>query len=190
MKYLSSLLWVPLTIVYALLVVLGLITVPIGLLVSRGMAASWPKVLWLWLNDEDGLCPIWWLDRVEALDPGSAPTWYEKANQWLQQKLPRFYWLAIRNPVNNHRFLFTDPEQYGVRGNWSLDEPMEAKQMLAKNQRMAHMYRWAGWKSGYRRVWINDNNHYSELWIGFKLGSDVPGCGFTVQYRRRRTIGT
>ena len=49
----------------------------------------WPKLFWLWDNDEDGV----WCD------------WYRKSNpQW---SVPRqeFMWTALRNPCNNLRYV-------------------------------------------------------------------------------------
>lgn len=184
MKYLPCLMWIPLAIAKVLLALAGLVMVPIGLM-TRYMSFGpipehhWPNnIFWLWGNDEEGV-PDWWLGRAADGEYGKLASWF-----------PRFWWLAIRNPVNNSRFLFKDTKDYGMVTNWGLVEPMEAPQMVNLNRRMAFAYRWSGWKSGYRRVWLGKKSgKYSEVWIGFKLGSSVPGLGFAMQLRLNREIG-
>ena len=46
------------------------------------------------------------------------------------------------------------------------------------------------WKAGYRRVWLNKDGTYGEIWLGWKLGSPVPGLGFTTQIRLKQAVGT
>ena len=176
------LLWIPFLIIYPVLIVAGLIVVPLALLTQHLTLDEpdykhWPSAFWLWGNDEENV-PEWWFVRANQ--------------EWHIKPWPRFWWYAIRNPVNNARFLFNDttPDQLHVETNWQDGWSMEAPQMLRIGQGMA--YRWVrhGWKAGYRRVWLNGADKYSEFWIGWKLGSPVPGLGFTFQYRRKRLIGT
>lgn len=92
---LSILAWAPMMVLKLALVLLGLITVPAGILVAKGDYSRWPKLLWLWGNDQDGLGPTWWQQRLK--DDGFKS---------------QFLWLAVRNPANNLRYLFKEPPYY------------------------------------------------------------------------------
>lgn len=184
MKYLPCLLWIPLVLVKLLLALAGLFIVPLALATqSMGFHTDldtekhWPDIFWWWGNDEEH-CPEWWLAHAAEGKAGKIAKWF-----------PRFWWYAIRNPVNNLRFIFKDPEHVNEDTNWTHGDPMEAQQMLQHGQSVAWRYRWSGWMSGYRRVWLHSHGKYSEFWIGWKLHSSVPGLGFSMQYRRKREIG-
>jgi len=148
---------------------LGLVMVPFAL--SRD---SWPKYLWLWCNDEEG-CPDWWLNVADG-------------KGGFIGKFPRFWWYAVRNPVNNFRFIFKD-RTAELDTNWFDPKPMEAANLLEAGQAMAYRWAYAGPFAGYRQVWLNSSDKYSEFWIGWKVSSIVSGLGFTFQYRRKRQIG-
>jgi hypothetical protein len=138
----------------------------IGLiLVPVGLALRrWPRVLWLWGNREHPVSPL--------------------------AGVSNYRWLAIRNPVNNSRFIFKDREPT-ILGNWSdARGPMEAAQIIEAGYGVAWRWSYSGPFAGYRRVWINSSGKYSEFWIGWKVGSAVPGMGFTLQLRLKREIGT
>jgi len=179
--------WLPVAVVNIALILFGLVAVPIGLAISGGTQANWPRIFWLWGNNEEWV-PLWWFDQAEQRGA-------------VVRAFPRFWWLAIRNPVGNVRYLFSDRVP-NIDTNWRLPLilPMEAAQLLEHKQRMAYRWAWAGPFAGYRRVWLNnirvslDGDYqaksYSEFWIGWKLGSKVPGLGFTLQLRLRRAIGT
>jgi len=125
---------------------------------------AWPKVFTLWGNKEEGY-----------------PLWAE------QQGISAWWWYAIRNPVNNKRYVFKEkkaPKVYGWQG------PMEAQDLIREGVGTATRWTHSGWKVGYRKVWLEGNDKYSEVWGGWKLGSDVPGLGFTMQVRLKRKIGT
>ena len=141
-------------------------------------------MLWLWHNAE-GSAPAWFYRK--ALDASGPMFWW-----------PDWWWYAIRNPVNNMRFIFEDREANSIT-NWDVvafaqDRPkisMEAEKMIEAGQKVAYRWMWSGLFAGYRRVWLNAGNEtYNEIWIGWKLGSDVPGLGFTLQLRFRRKIGS
>ena len=174
---LSMVAWLPFIALKIALAILGLIFVPLGLMLD------WPRLFWLWGNDEEG-CPDWWKRRA-------------KKENIVARTFPCWWWYAIRNPVGNLRFLFEEPSRYHEITNWAApgfvptadDLKMEARQMQDRGQRMAFRFRRAGWKSGYRRVWLNGNDRYSEFWIGWKLGSRVPGLGFALQLRLKRPVG-
>ncbi len=174
-KILYVISWIPFFMIKLGLFLLGLFVVPLAIITER-LSGMWWSIFWVWGNKQEG-CPDWWLERDHP--------WYIK--YW-----PRYWWYAIRNPVNNMRFLFKDYplEQCHVETNWTVDDKMEAAQMRKAGQKMAYRWVWRGWKAGYRCVTVHDNLTYSEMWFGWKLGSSVPGCGFTAQFRRNRRIGS
>ncbi len=166
---LSVVLWVPFIALKLALMIIGLVAVPFGI------ALDWRGPLWLWGNDEEG-CPDWWLRRA-------------KTENIVAKTFPCWWWYAVRNPVGNLRFLFKEPRAYNEITNWPPTAPMEAPQMINVGQGMAFRWRRAGFKSGYRRVWLNGRDKYSEIWFGWKLGSSVPGLGFALQVRLKRPVG-
>lgn len=191
--------WIPVAVLKILLVILGLIAVPLALLTQRMTLDKadpdhWPDLFWLWGNDEEG-CPDWWHTKAANGEAGRVAEWF-----------PQFWWYAIRNPVNNFRYLFTDValEHCGIYSNWSTRNPMEAAWLIRAEQQMAFRWVWNSWWAGYRRVWITTyekdvtflgwtllkaGTYYSEVWIGWKLGSIVPGLGFAMQVRFNREVG-
>ena len=171
-EYLLALLWLPFIIVKGILAIIGgLFIVPVGLIFCEGNYKDWADIFWLWGNDEDGLGP-------ESFKP-----------KW-PRYLARWWWLSVRNPVNNSRYLFKDTEDYKEKTNWPHGDPMEAQQMKQHGRHSVYRWRRKSWKVGYRKVWLTSPYKYSEIWIGWKLGSSVPGLGFSLQFRRKRDIGT
>ena len=168
-KLLHILSWVVLGLIKLALALLGLFVVPIALKFKH-----WPKILWLWHNAE-GSAPAWFYRK--ALDASGPMFWW-----------PDWWWYAIRNPVNNARFIFKDREA-SIETNWPIAAPMEAQQMIAIGQGMAYRWAWSGPFAGYRCVWLNGQDKYSEIWFGWKVGSTVPGMGFTMQWRRKAQVG-
>lgn len=103
--------WIIIMLVRVPLILLGLVLVPVGLVFSRidqtserafsehNTNRTWaletlPKWLWLWSNDRDGARGDkrgWW--DVNCPTGDSSDFW------------SMFIWLAIRNPVNNMRFV-------------------------------------------------------------------------------------
>ena len=183
-KTLHILSWILIAIIKIVLALLGLVIVPIALLFE-----NWPKLFWLWDNQEG--IPQWWTNNAQ--------------NKWYTRYCHRWWWYAIRNPVNNSQFIFKDREAH-IHTNWLADEPtkMEAPQMIIARQDMAYAWRWSGPFAGYRRVWLGEPSvtyeseteyslhyaTYSEIWFGWKVGSEVPGMGFIMQVRLNREIGT
>jgi len=172
-KYLHALSWLILIAIKFTLALIGLLTVWIALQFD-----TWPRVLWLWGNDE-----------------GIPKNWYTR--EW--------HWYAIRNPVNNMRYLFKDRDArmrtiYSdgkIATGPALMEPTSLKELGVTS---AKRWAWAGPYAGYRYVWLGPEfvdigdgaryKTYSEIWIGWKIGSGVPGLGFTFQVRFKRKIGT
>ena len=89
---------------------------------------------------------------------------------------------------------------------------MEAQELLDNNVNKAYLWRWNGPFASFRIVWLNGfvpeedvgeepfivpkhlinmatADSYNEFWIGWKVGSTVPGMGFTLQLRLKREIG-
>ncbi len=196
-KALYILSWIPVAAIKIVLALLGLVVVPIALQFDLD-SRLWPKVFWLWGNDEHSVAPRWWMHDG-------------KHHNWFSRKFPNWWWFAIRNPVNNTRFIFEDRE-VNIDTNWHVriktDEPykivfkpMEPKYLLEAGQQFAYRWSWNGPFAGYRKVWLNEFvpstdtfptarvDSYSEIWFGWKVGSDVPGMGFTMQLRLKREIG-
>lgn len=163
---------------------LGVVMVPLGLVLTRGKMNG---IFWLWGNDEEG-CPDRWLDKMAKLTINPDDEWHQRAVDRLRRMFPRFWWYAIRNSLGNFRFLFKDYplDECYVHTNWVINQPMEAKQMRIAGVRKAWMWVAKGWKAGYRVVWLEGHDRYSERWYGWKVGGEtVPGCGFTWQRRTR-----
>lgn len=200
MKYLPCLLWVPMAITKLLLMLLGLVVVPVAILTQRmtlqrlpddetEIRKHWPSVLWLWGNDEEG-CPDWWIDKCANLTIEPDDKWHRRLQKRVMRMFPQWWWYAIRNSVNNLRFVFSDKGTWREDSNWPSNWSMEAAVMQREGYEVAYRYRYRGWQSGYRRVWVKaGEDTYSELYVGFKVGSPVPGLGFTVQPRFNRKIG-
>lgn len=181
--------WIPFLLLKFVMYLIGaFIMVPLSLkLAPKKMDSK----LWPWGNAEEG-CPDWWLDECANLKVNPEDKWFEQWADKLRIMFPRWWWYSWRNGANNMRYWFKDYplEECGVQSNWSLDVPMEAGELQAAGQHFAERWVWRGWKASYRKVWLSsDPNRYSERWYGFKLGSDVPGCGFTWQRRNERRIG-
>lgn len=170
-KLLYILSWIPFILLKLVLAILGLVAVPLAL-----QFKTWPKLFWVWSNDEEG-CPDWWLRSA-----------------WLRggfiSKFPKFWWYAVRNPVNNFRYIFKDIKNPKTETDWDFGIPMESKELLLSGKDSAYRWTFSGWKAGYRKIWITKDEKYSEIWFGWKLGSSVPGLGFTTQVRLNRKIGT
>ena len=173
LKILHVLSWIPLDIIKLALAIIGLVVIPFALVYER-FTKEWPRWAWVWGNDEEG-CPAWWIDRV-SLD------------HWYTDRWPYWWWYAIRNPVNNSRFIFTDRPSAGIDTNWGIMSSMEPAKLLEANQQMAYRWVYSGPFAGYRCVWLHDNGKYSEIWFGWKVDSTVPGMGFTTQVRINRRL--
>lgn len=195
--------WIPQTILMLMLMALGLVTVPLAL-GARCLTFEfrdppedfWPDIFWLWGNEEDTPPPKWWQAKAAQ-------------SSWFVRTFPNFWWYAIRNPVNNFRFLFDDREA-NWSGNW-VSEHMEAREMLENNCKFAYRWAYNGLFAGFRCVYLHgyretpvdlgdeeqgvswavasEADSYTEFWWGWKVGSTVPGMDFTMQFRWKREIG-
>lgn len=155
------------------LIIAGLFIVPLAILLD------FPRWLWVYGNYEEG-CPNWWLG-VAQIKGGVIGLF------------PRWWWYAVRNPINNFRYLFKDYplEECETQTNWDRKKngQMEAGELIAAGQQSAYLWAAKGWKAGYRKIWLNGEGKYSEVWLGWKIGSPVQGCGFTSQIRLRVDVG-
>lgn len=103
---LAGLILIPVAIAYR-----QWVTSPLPMFDEYGRPATQPRLIttapsWLWLygNDEDGFCPEWY--RVLH------PAWHP----WRLM----FMWAAIRNPVNNLRFIKAlHPPQRAAEVRWA-----------------------------------------------------------------------
>lgn len=153
--------WPIFAVISLALRLLGLIVVPIALALKGRHSNNWPKVFWLWGNDEEG-CPKWWLELAED-------KWYTKA-------FPCFWWYAIRNAVNNFRFTF-------------LKEPDTLHEIssgdVERDPGFQWRYRYGGWMDSLRITWgdVHPQDGKDEIYLGFKIGSSIGGVSFTAQAR-------
>jgi hypothetical protein len=189
-KFLHILSWIPIAIIKLILAIIGaLFAVPLALVETRFIDLPvdantyFTKKWWLWDNKEEGL-PEWWLRKASN---ASGEKWHEKAIAWMIRTFPRWWWFAVRNPVNGFRWIFKEPEEVTVEGYGG---QMEAMYLVRDNLVVAKRWTFGGPFAGYRKVWLTDPGKYSEIWFGWKVGSNIPGMGFTMQWRRNRKIGT
>ena len=179
-KGLHILSWIPLAIIKLILFIVGLFFIPLFLinrnqykyeLDGRYFSSMW----WLWDNKEEG-CPDWWIKK-------------SKQKNWVAKTFPRWWWFAIRNPVNGFRYIFKDRQLYAIETNVE-GESIEPEELIKQQLTSGYMWRSSGPFGGYRKVWLSDEpGLYSEIWFGWKVGSEVDGMGFTMQVRLNREIG-
>lgn len=168
-KLLHIIQWIAvIVLMIPLMIIGGLVIIPLALLFNADM-----KNLPLYGNREEGY-----------------PEWFEHylEDHAIKRIFPRWWWFTVRNPLNNMRFLFSDADEFETDG-WS-EKSMEAHDLLNYGVAVATRWNYRGAFAGYRRVWINSSDTYSEIWIGWKVGSVVPGLGFATQLRLKRKIGT
>lgn len=140
---------------------------------------KWPRLAQLWAVAGDGN-PWTWGERPR-------PDWATK-----YPALGRWWYTAVRNPVNGQARLLSDPVAWDDLGSWT-ETDMEPKALWLANKTFAFRWRSAGWKDGMRIVWIHSVVDeaictYSEFYWGFKIGSPVPGLGFGTQVRLGRKV--
>lgn len=134
----GALTWVLHFLITMPLVVSGLVIVPVAYLTGQWQPSyitgkpiyNAPRWLWLWGNDEDGYLPEWYA--------AAHPSWgrFRRA----------FMWAAIRNTVNNLRFVL-----------W-LNPPQRVD--LVRWETWGHFtFVWQGWRS--RLLYSSDS-----LWVG------------------------
>ena len=152
---------------------------------ARWQMTRWPRWTWLWQNDGDAV--DWDLGAMRP--PHDVPRWYYKkygppGEGWSAYRL-RFTYMAMRNPVNNHRFLLKDVTDWKTAGDAAAFDT-EGSDLVRKGIKSASGWRYTGLLAGYRRIWLNSPTKYSELYFGWKVGSGVAGLGFTLQVRLNR----
>jgi len=182
---------------------------------TRWHQDRWPRWMWLWKNNEDQGQPWWYTLRfpdgtpwlfIPAIDWKwdlllgvnmanidrfkivARLHWKSKQRVFARYSTHtrRFQYMAFRNPVNNHRYIFQDRETFKTSGDpdafkhdgWSLEKA---------GIRLSAGWRWSGMFAGYKRTWLNKTpGKYSEFYVGWKVGSATPGLGFTLQTRFNR----
>ena len=186
-KWFYVLSWIPALLAKLLLAIIGLLAVMIAL--PFGSQEKWdkkghyfPKIFFIWDNKEEG-CPNWWFKYIERQVPDSTG---EKIVQFCREKAPRYWWFAVRNPVNGFRYIFKDRE--AKFEGWQSKE-MEAHDLIEAGVTSASRWAYSGLFAGYRAVKLNDDGTYNEFWIGWKVGSDIDGMGLTLQNRKYVKIG-
>lgn len=180
--------WIPVTLLLIALIIAGLIIVPIALPFGsqkkfEEKGRYFPKLFFLYDNKEEG-CPDWWFKYIERQVPNGAG---EKFVQFMREKFPRFWWFAVRNNVNGFRYIFKDRE--AKFDGWQ-SKNMEAHDLIEAGVTEARRWAYSGAFAGYRKVTLESDNKYSEVWFGWKVGSDVEGMGFAMQRRKNRRIGS
>lgn len=138
----------------------GLVTCLLG-----AMPREWPRLLWLWGDDEYHAHRAWWHARN-----------FPKSPYW-----KRYWWHAIRNPIANVKYLINEPGGTAQKGT-AVPE-LEAQPLQQANRKRGWRYRSAGVLSSIKAIWLRSDS-YIELYFGFKIGSPVPGVGFTTQLRK------
>jgi len=81
---------------------------------------------------------------------------------------------CFRNPVGNHNYLFDEPNDYQEYGEPNL-ESKDGVQWRYRHTKYLDSFRVT---FGKRRA-----KGKKEIYIGWKIGSSVPGLGFTTQAR-------
>jgi hypothetical protein len=143
---------------------------------------GFPSLFWLWSNEEDGV-----LGSTEY--KARYPKWSEFLRGWV--------WSAIRNPVNNLRFVKylsckIDPNKINFQGDLGQDP------RLYENRQAAYSYFcWHGIYTSYRKQYVKAGK-LNEFWIGWKLwpidqlGVEQSvrkhGAGFAMQWREYTSI--
>jgi len=137
---------------------------------------DWPKFLSIWAH-RDGGDPEWWIVRDYHV---RIHTWkYKFKHEWSR----RYWYSAWRNSVAGFKYLQKDTEKYKTYGTW-FDTDMEYKDLKEANVTSAIRWRTYGWRDGIRWVKIYpEERKYREIWFGWKIGSPVPGLGFSSQIR-------
>ena len=168
-KGLYILSWIPVLLVVLTGLLLGLILVPIAL-----QFKEWPKVLWLWGNDEDD-------PRVDK-----RMDWYRAraASKWWMRYWPNWWWYCIRNPFNNFRFLFDDTKPFTRLGSYT-GKYLNGPSLREIGRYKGFRWNFRGWMASYEYVRVLDSGHTREFWIGWKVGATVPGLGFSTQFKWR-----
>lgn len=135
-------------------------------------------LFWLWGNEEDGVTgPEWWKVRTGVASP------FRLVAPWHVQAWSAYRWSALRNPVNNMRFVpWINPviEPAGIRSRtWNpIDKPWLV------------VLTWQGPYAGLRI-----HCHGWRFWLGWKLKPEdargvpdtdmrKPRCGFAMQCKR------
>lgn len=185
LSLLSLPVWISMFVLRTILIVLGHIMIPIAMLFKayevrqskfydkKILTWTW-DIMYLWGNEEDGI------DGGPGY-PFNGETWSQTRKIWT--------WTAVRNPVNNLRFVRPFSFKYdNVKDiKWIGTEPDALKHQKVPN------YYFASYKfySCFRVHWTGSDGKLKEFWVGWKIRPSnaitgvspyqVPGVGFTSQ---------
>ncbi len=166
---------VPMVVFKALLTILGYPLVAVGLLFAKGM----PMIPYKG-HSERVVDDSWkyvelrpkWIDNLWGSEKyGAEGNWFWNDNQNVTEFLPRWLWLANRNPVSNITKVFgyyvkKDVVNNNIEYIGSLDT-MEAKPK-GWNARLC-WYDVDGFVAGFELVKHWGNGRYTKVKLGFKL---------------------
>lgn len=189
--------WILFIILWIPLVLIGHIVIPILLWIGLRLEAKSKFKIWPWVHTSSAYNHLYqgfpWLFYIWANEgDGIYPPEYERRYpQWSQFRLA-WTWLAVRNPVNNLRFVpgFSckiDPKRVRFVGSLRSKNPS-----LYDAKNIAYWYfAWCGPYSCYRRQYYR-KGRMVEFWIGWKIWPidqyEVSpyrkyGAGFAMQWR-------
>lgn len=181
---LSILLWLPALAVKLALAAIGLVVVPF----------THPFKNPIYGNREHPVPPLWFVPWPTRMIDLHLP---EKEWVWeLRDRLEDYIWRAIRNPVNNLRYYFEEPEPDYVAAESNSSYARGALLQPSFNpdwvvRQTADSWAWRFVRSGlFSEFWYlrysERFDRYFEFRIGWKF-SGVPGFAPTIQLRFGRT---
>ena len=192
--------WLLFEILHIPLILIGWVLIPIAAVCKAWRRAeserdgrqisvwSWP-FMWLWSNDEDGVIAG------------------EQYKDFKNDILQAIYWTALRNPVNNLRFVKyvsvkIDPTIVGFRGTFGKNDieigwavPPDFKEQVMKyDTKVPHwFFAWQGFYTNWYWQFMF-RGKLKRFWIGWKIyPTDIfglaptsyrkNGAGFAVQFK-------
>lgn len=189
--------WILYILIWIPLVLLGHLIIPVLLVIGeykRKDSNHWPwldwsnrynqayqgfpALFWLWANEGDGLYP---------------PEYAKKYPDWSFFRLA-WTWAAVRNPVNNLRFVpLLSCKIDSWRVHWIGNIKGGTPEFYDEKTYTYSFFAWCGIYSCYRKQYRNKKGQMMEFWIGWKIWpSDFygvsafrkNGAGFAMQWRK------
>lgn len=203
--------WLALAVLRLGLLLLGMPLVAVGVFfavpgasLSDGRAiVNLPRWLWLWGNDFDGLDGDkrqWWAANCDALVLWGLLPWLRTRGVPLGSLpvtawLARWWWAAVRNPVNNLRlvpWLSCPVSECDIAflGDYTVeDKPGQGGWQFVRATRRGGRSRWYG----FYVVRVTSATTAAVLRLGFKIkpahqGSDEPAKGMTFKLNPTKAI--
>lgn len=142
----------------SILVLLGFVVVPIAFYFRIG--ARFPKTFWLWDNQENGIF---------------GPPWFHRGyyDFWTC-----FKWCALRNPVNNLRFIalfnvtHSEGFDYIVIGRDEYPDPIIARQLGKPIWHLTLVKQKGIWYPSFWFIYAFQNKRHFRIRIGWKCTPD------------------